>query len=142
MQKIKIMVLNEKCIPTRAYPGDAGLDLRAAKTVHIALDEYRPVPTGVCAEIPNGYVGLVCARSGLALKNGIGMVNGIGIIDAGYRGEIQALLINHGPHYCTIEEGDRIAQLILVPVALPEVEIVKELSDSERGTGGFGSTGR
>lgn len=142
MKKIKVVVLNEKCTPTRAHPGDAGLDLRAARKETLDIYEYKPIPTGVCVEIPHGYVGLVCARSGLAARHGIGIVNGMGIIDAGYRGEIMMLPINNGSRPFVIEEGDRIAQLLIVPVALPEVEIVSELSESDRGTGGFGSTGR
>jgi dUTP pyrophosphatase len=101
------------------------------------------VPTGIAVEIPNGHAGLVLPRSGLAREHGIALVNSPGLIDAGYRGEVSVLLLNTDPadHY-RVEVGDRIAQLVIVPVALAAPSEVGELAASERGEGGFGSTGR
>ena len=99
------------------------------------------VPTGIAVAVPDGYAGLVAPRSGLAARHGISVVNGPGVIDSGYRGELNAILINHGADSVTLRRGDRIAQLLVIPVALPTLVEVDELPDSERGTGGFGSTG-
>jgi len=99
------------------------------------------VPTGIAVAIPEGHTGLVAPRSGLAARHAISVVNGPGVIDAGYRGEINAILINHGPASITLARGDRIAQLLVVPVLQIELFPVGELPDSPRGSGGFGSTG-
>jgi dUTP pyrophosphatase len=131
--------------PTRAHDHDAGWDLSARESVTLAPGERRLVPTGVAAAIPDGYVGLLCPRSGLALRAGLGIVNSPGIIDAGYRGEIAAVLINHDRFTpVNIARGERIAQLVVVPIFTGSVEVVTdndELGTSERGTRGFGSTG-
>ena len=100
------------------------------------------VATGIAVAIPPDLCGLVLPRSGLAAKHGIGVVNGPGLIDPNYRGEVHVVLINHGTETFTAAAGDRIAQLLLVPFASPAVEVVDELPDTERGTGGFGSSGR
>jgi dUTP pyrophosphatase len=100
------------------------------------------VPTGVAVAIPEGFAGLVTPRSGLAVKHGVGIVNSPGLVDSGYRGELTVLLVNHGDSPLKILRGDRIGQLVVVPVANQEFEIVDELPDSVRGEGGFGSTGR
>ncbi len=100
------------------------------------------VPTGVAVAIPEGFAGLVTPRSGLAVKHGVGIVNSPGLVDSGYRGELTVLLVNHGDSSFKILRGDRIGQLVVVPVANQEFEIVDELPDSVRGEGGFGSTGR
>ncbi len=100
------------------------------------------VATGVAVAIPDGHAGLVTPRSGLAARHGASVVNGPGLVDSGYRGELKVILINHGSEPLVIERGDRIAQLVVVPVAIPEFEEVAELPDSQRGEGGFGSTGR
>ena len=100
------------------------------------------VPTGIALAIPEGYAGLVVPRSGLAARHGVGVANGPGLVDAGYRGEVHVILINHGPEPIEIERGERIAQLVVVPVAAPVFVEVAELPDSSRGSGGFGSTGR
>lgn len=142
MKTLKCKVTDPKYIPTRAHPGDAGLDLKAAENALLFPGDRQAVDTGVSMEIPEGYVGLVCARSGNAARRGLGMVNGVGVVDSGYRGPINAILINHGRDNVTISRGDRIAQLLIVPIETPSVEIVDRLSDSERGTGGLGSTGR
>ncbi|NNL47030.1 MAG: dUTP diphosphatase, partial [Acidimicrobiia bacterium] len=100
------------------------------------------VPTGIAVAVPDGYAGLVVPRSGLAARHGIGVVNGPGLLDAGYRGEIGVILINHGAEPFTVERGDRIAQLVVLPVVVQEFVEVDELPPSPRGDGGFGSTGR
>lgn len=142
LKALKCKVTDPRYTPTRAHPGDAGLDLKAAENALLFPGDRQAVETGVSVEIPDGYVGLVCARSGNAARRGLGMVNGIGVIDSGYRGPINAILINHGRDNVAISRGDRIAQLLIVPIETPNVEIVDSLSASERGTGGLGSTGR
>lgn len=129
--------------PTRAHPGDAGLDLYACEAAHIGPGERWSVGTGVAVEIPEGHAGLVLPRSGLAMKHGIALVNAPGLIDAGYRGEIRVLLLNTDPaETFRVEAGDRIAQLVIAPIALAEPVEVEELARSSRGDGGFGSSGR
>jgi dUTP pyrophosphatase len=129
-------------LPTRAYPGDAGLDLYALEPVTLGAGERASVRTGVAIEIPEGHAGLVMPRSGLASRHGIALVNAPGLIDSGYRGEVQVLLLNTDRTLaCELAPGDRIAQLVLVAVATPVVVEVDALSHSERGVGGFGSSG-
>jgi dUTP pyrophosphatase len=130
-------------LPSRAHEGDAGLDLYASEAAHLGPGERWSVGTGVGVEIPEGHGGLVLPRSGLARDHGIALVNSPGLIDSGYRGELRVLLLNTDPaETFRVEPGDRIAQLVLVPVA-PAVPIeVEALSDSARATGGFGSSGR
>jgi dUTP pyrophosphatase len=130
-------------LPTRAHDGDAGLDLYAAEPAHIGPGERWSVSTGVAVEIPDGHAGLVLPRSGLALRHGISLVNSPGLIDAGYRGELTVLLLNTDPaEIYRVEPGDRIAQLVVVAVAATEPIETHELSESARGDGGFGSSGR
>lgn len=130
-------------LPTRAHPGDAGLDLYSIEGGHIGPGERWSLGTGIAVEIPEGHAGLVLPRSGLAREHGITLVNSPGLIDAGYRGEIRVLLLNTDPaETVRIEAGARIAQLVVSPVSLAEPVEVAELSDSARGDGGFGSTGR
>ena len=130
-------------LPSRAHPGDAGLDLHALEPLRLAPGARAPARTGIAVEIPNGHAGLVLPRSGLARRHGIALVNAPGLIDSGYRGELQVLLLNTDRSQAVeIAAGDRIAQLVLVAVALPEVELVGTLEASVRGTGGFGSSGR
>ena len=129
-------------LPRYARPGDAGLDLYAAARTVIEPGSRVAVPTGLAIEIPPGYAGFVLPRSGLALRHGITNLNTPGLIDAGYRGEVRVLLINHDPRETvTIERGDRIAQLVVQAVECVELHEVDELSSTERGSGGFGSTG-
>ena len=129
--------------PTRAHAGDAGLDLRAAVDVTIPVGDRALVPTGVAVAMPEGHVGMVCPRSGLAARHGVTVLNAPGIIDAGYRGDIGVVLVNHGRRRVSIEKGDRIAQLVLVPVTIPTLRLVDELppADDGRDADGFGSTG-
>jgi len=128
-------------LPSRARPGDAGVDLRAASEAAVHPGERVTVGTGVAVAIPEGYAGLVTPRSGLAQRHGLGIVNAPGIVDAGYRGEIRVILVNHGAETVTVARGDRIAQLVVVPVLDEAMQEVEELPPSERGKGGFGSTG-
>lgn len=129
-------------LPARAHPGDAGLDLVAAEGRELAPGARAAVPTGIAVAIPEGYAGLVVPRSGLARRQGVTVANAPGLIDAGYRGELMVLLVNLGDAPHRIAPGDRVAQLVVVPVALCEVREVGELPPSDgRGEGGFGSTG-
>lgn len=127
--------------PGRANDGDAGWDLATTIDFELEAGERRAVPTGVAMAIPHGHAGLVLPRSGHARRHGVGVVNAPGLIDSGYRGEITVLLINHGDRPVTFERGDRIAQLVIV--AVPEVSWTEatSLDVTERGTGGFGSSG-
>ena len=128
-------------LPSYARPGDAGLDLHAAAAVTLAPGARTLVPTGFAIAIPPGFAGFVLPRSGLALRHGITVLNAPGLIDAGYRGEIQVLLINHGAEPVTLERGERIAQLVIQPVAQARLVESERLPDSSRGEGRFGSTG-
>ncbi|GAA3625277.1 dUTP diphosphatase [Microbacterium awajiense] len=129
-------------VPLYAHPGDAGADLTAAEAVRLEPGRRALVGTGVRIALPDGYVAFVVPRSGLAARHGITIVNSPGTVDAGYRGEIKVSLLNTDPEEAfEIAEGDRIAQLIVMPVPRVEFIEVDELPDSVRGEGGFGSTG-
>jgi len=133
---------DDAVLPSRARTGDAGLDLTACEGATIAPGERALVGTGLAVEIPEGHAGLVVPRSGLALRNGLSLVNTPGVIDAGYRGEVRVVLLNTDrEHAFTVEPGMRIAQLLVVPAIAVDVVEVGELTASERGTGGFGSSG-
>lgn len=126
-------------LPTRAHPDDAGLDLYALGEVTLEPGKSAVVPTGIAMQIPEGFVGLVADRSSLARK---GVKTAGGVIDAGYRGEVGAVLWNISREPVTLGRGDRVAQLLIVPIATPAVKEVKALSETKRGKKGFGSTGR
>jgi dUTP pyrophosphatase len=129
-------------LPRRAYAGDAGLDLHATEAITLDPGARASVGTGIAVAIPEGQGGLVLPRSGLAARSGVALVNAPGLIDAGYRGEIRVLLLNTDRDMpCEIAVGDRIAQLVLVRLELPATVEVDELPASERGEGGFGSSG-
>lgn len=129
-------------LPAYEHPGDAGLDLRAAEGASIAPGERALVATGIAIALPVGYAAFVHPRSGLAIRAGLGIVNAPGVIDAGYRGEIKVILVNHDLHETIeISHGDRIAQLVIQQVEQAELMEVAELPGSHRGEGGFGSTG-
>src|SRR4051794_19111909 len=129
--------------PARAHEGDAGYDLYAAETASLGPGERASVGTGIAIAIPDGHAGLVLPRSGLALKHGIALVNAPGLIDAGYRGEVRVLLLNTDREASfDVAVGDRIAQLVIAPVALAEPIEVASLDETVRGAGGFGSSGR
>lgn len=133
-------------VPLPAYqtPGSAGLDLCAAlpEAVRIEPGDRRLIPTGLVLEIPAGYEGQVRPRSGLALKHGISIVNSPGTIDSDFRGEVGIVLINHGREAYVVEPLSRIAQLVIARVEQVEIELADDLSDTSRGAGGYGSTGR
>lgn len=129
-------------LPAYAHPGDAGADLVAAESVELPPGGRALVPTGVAIALPDGYVGLVHPRSGLAARHGVTVLNAPGTVDAGYRGEIKVNLINHDPERTAhVVRGDRIAQLVVQRVERASFHLVDELPDSRRGTGGHGSTG-
>jgi dUTP pyrophosphatase len=142
--ELRVIKLKDNAvIPTRAHPGDAGLDLYSTEIAHLGPGERWAVGTGIALEIPEGHAGLVLPRSGLAREHGITLVNAPGLIDAGYRGEVRVLLLNTDPaETVRIEAGARIAQLVVTPVAIATPVEATELSDSARGEGGFGSSGR
>ncbi len=129
--------------PEYATSGASGMDLHAYTEEPIVLQpmERKLIPTGIFIEIPEGYEGQIRARSGLAIKHGLGLVNSVGTIDSDYRGELRIPMINWGSEAYTINNGDRIAQLVIAAYARVEVESCEELSDTERGEGGFGHTG-
>jgi dUTP pyrophosphatase len=130
-------------LPRQAHPGDAGLDLVACERVELGPGERAVVGTGIAVAIPDGYAGLVTPRSGLAARHGVSVVNAPGLIDSGYRGELKAILLNTDAHDAfLVEPGMRIAQLVLVPTPAVELTEVGVLSETVRGTGGLGSSGR
>ena len=136
-----VRLRDEATLPERAYAGDAGLDLATCERVELAPGDRAVVPTGLAVAIPEGYAGFVQPRSGLAARQGIAVVNSPGLIDAGYRGEIRIILLNTDREETFVaEQGDHIAQLVVLPV--PELELVEvgELPASERGVRGFGSS--
>ena len=142
--KVKLKKLNERAIiPAYGSPYSAGADLYNAEesTITLKPGESFLFHTGIAMEIPEGYVGLVYARSGLACKKGLAPANKVGVIDADYRGEIMVCLHNHSKNEQNVEPGERIAQMVIAPFLTAEYEEVSELSDTIRGKGGFGSTG-
>jgi dUTP pyrophosphatase len=131
----------EAVLPSRAYDGDAGLDLSAAEAVVLAPGERAVIGTGLAVAVPQGYAAFVQPRSGLAARHGITIVNAPGLVDSGYRGEVKVVLLNTGAEPFAVEPGMRIAQLVVLPVASPEPVEVDELPGSERGERGHGSSG-
>jgi dUTP pyrophosphatase len=141
---MKIRLLSDKAkVPTRATPWDAGADLYSVEDRTIYSGKRALVYTGVAIELPDGYVGYICPRSGLAWNYGITVLNAPGVIDSGYRGELMVNLINlaESPIPYDIKAGDKIAQLVIQQVAFPKFEIAESLSDSQRGAKGHGSSG-
>lgn len=143
MKEIKIKLTRGAQIPKYATNGSAAVDLCAMIDSPITLTpgERALIPTGIALSIPDGYVGIVAARSGLACKKGICLSNGIGVIDSDYRGEISVGLFNSSKDEFTVERGERIAQLMFVPVESAVFVSTDSLDETERGEGGFGSTG-
>ena len=141
--KVLITRLDESIpLPSYAKPGDAGADLTSRIDITLQPGERALVPTGISIALPNGYVALVHPRSGLAIKHGVTMVNSPGTVDAGFRGELQIILINHDPKEpISFKRGDRIAQLVIQEVEIAEFVEVDALPGSDRGSGGFGSSG-
>ncbi len=145
MEKIPVKKLRPNAVlPTYGTASAAGADLYACleKPVTIAPGETVLIPTGLAMEIPVGCAGLIYARSGLSVKRGLAPANKVGVIDADYRGEFMVALLNHGATAQTVDHGERIAQLVITPVFTPGFAEVAELSDTARGAGGFGSTGK
>jgi dUTP pyrophosphatase len=145
MSTIRVKKLKENAIlPTYGSAGAAGADLYACldEAVTILPGETAWIPTGIALEVPVGCAGLVYARSSLGVKRGLAPANKVGVIDSDYRGEIRVVLLNHGKEPQTILSGERVAQFIITPVLTPAYEEAPELSDTSRGTGGFGSTGK
>lgn len=140
---VSIKILSRDAqIPHMAYNGDAGVDLRSVERIVLEPQERAMVATGLAIALPEGYAGFVLPRSGLAAKHGISIVNAPGLIDSNYRGELKVILLNTDPDKSfTIEIGDRIAQLIVMPVPTINFEKVEELTESQRGESGFGSSG-
>ncbi len=141
--KLPFRKLRERVeLPVPARSGDAGLDLRAAEPAKVAPGERAMIPTGLAVAIPDGHAGLVLPRSGLASKQGLTLANAPGLIDAGYRGEVIVAVVNlDREHAVVIEAGDRIAQLVVVALPAVSPRFVEELPGSQRGEGGFGSSG-
>jgi dUTP pyrophosphatase len=140
---LNVQRLNDRAhLPRRAHADDAGYDLLADEAVTLMPHTWRMVHTGLAVDIPQGSVGLICPRSGLAFRHGVTVLNAPGIIDAGYRGEVGVLLMNHSAYQFGIQPGDRIAQLVIVPAWTGAVQEVDALDATDRGQGGFGSTGR
>lgn len=133
---------DELDVPSYAYAGDAGMDLRSAEDLVLKPFERKAVSCGIALAIPAGYAGFVLPRSGLAVKHGISIVNAPGLIDSNYRGEVKAVLVNLDANKdFTISRGDRIAQLVIMAVPSVELAVVATLDDTDRGAGGFGSSG-
>lgn len=137
------MISKSGRVPTYATSGSSGMDLTALldKPVTLKPMERQLIPTGIFLEIPKGYEGQVRARSGLAIKHGIGLVNSIGTIDSDYRGELKIPVINFGNEEFVINDGDRIAQLVISKYETVNIEVVDDLAETERGSGGFGHSG-
>ena len=128
-------------LPTYAHPGDAGMDLCSVQSLVIPPGGRALVPTGLAMALPSGYEAQVRPRSGLALKRGVTVLNTPGTIDEGYRGEVGVILANFGNTDFVVEKGDRIAQMVIAPVTRAEIVEVSQVDETDRGTGGFGSTG-
>lgn len=142
---IKVKKLKpDATVPTMGSKFAAGADLYSAEDADVVIEpsETKFIGTGLAMEIPEGYVGLVYARSGLACKRGLAPANKVGVVDSDYRGEIKVALHNHGKEAQTVERGERIAQMVIAPYLSVNYEEADELSETERGEGGFGSTGR
>ena len=131
----------EAQLPTRAHDTDAGFDLYSPIGVNISVGATVTIPTKLAISLPENTVGLIYPRSSLGTRHGIVLANTVGVIDSGYRGEIMLVVTNHGDRPYTIHSGDRVAQLIVTPYYAPDVVEVDALPDSDRGAGGFGSTG-
>lgn len=142
--RLPVRILDAELTPPRyARPGDAGLDLLAAEETTLKPGERAAVPTGIAVAIPEGFAGFVHARSGRALHEGLALANAPGLVDSGYRGELKVVVVNLDPFAAVhIARGDKIAQLVIQAVESVELEPVEDLPASERGSGGFGSTGR
>lgn len=145
MSSIRVKKLSPNAtLPTYGSAEAAGADLYACLDAPVTIEpgETAWIPTGLALEVPKGCAGLIYARSSLGVKRGLAPANKVGVVDCDYRGEIRVVLLNHGKVAQTVEHGERIAQFIITPVLTPAYEEVEELTDTVRGVGGFGSTGR
>lgn len=145
MSSIRVKKLSANAIlPTYGSKEAAGADLYACleQSVTIQPGETAWIPTGLALEVPKGCAGLIYARSSMGVKRGLAPANKVGVIDSDYRGEIRVVLLNHGKELQTVEHGERVAQMLITPVLTPAYTEVEELDDTQRGTGGFGSTGK
>ncbi len=145
MDPVRVKILREgACVPTYGSAEAAGADLYACLETSVTIDPGQTVfiPTGIALEVPQGCAGLIYARSGLACKRDLAPANKVGVVDSDYRGEITVVLHNHGSRPQTVENGERIAQFVITPVLTPAYEIARELTDTVRASGGFGSTGK
>lgn len=138
MEKVKIQLDVGAYMPTRAHEWDAGYDLYARESAFLPMYDSQVFDTGVHVEIPKGYVGMIKSKSGLNVNNNI---TSEGVIDCGYTGSIRVKLYNNGNQNIHIQKGQKISQLVIMPIITPELELVDKLEETERGTGGFGSTG-
>ncbi|MDR0570135.1 MAG: dUTP diphosphatase [Clostridiales Family XIII bacterium] len=141
---MKVRIKSERgVLPAYETEGSAGMDVRAALESPVTLEPGARalIPTGLRVELPEGHEGQIRARSGLAARHGLGLANGVGTIDSDYRGEIKVALVNWGEEAFTINDGDRIAQMVVAPYRRVEWDLVEELDESSRGEGGFGHTG-
>lgn len=141
MKNIKVKLIDGSQLPNYSTDGAAGADLRSRIGCIVEPGQRKLIPTGVCVALPKGYAGFVQPRSGLALKNGITVLNTPGLIDSDFRGEVGVILINHSREKFMISTDDRIAQLVIQKVEHPNFELVDELDETDRGGGGFGSSG-
>ena len=144
MNDLRVVRLRDDAVvPTRAHPGDAGLDLVAVSRLELAPGERGIVDTGVAVAVPDGHAGFLLRRSGLAANHGVTVLNAPGLIDSGYRGELKVILLNTDREKTfVVEPGERVAQLVVLPIGLFEPLEVEQLDATERGHGGHGSTGR
>jgi dUTP pyrophosphatase len=143
MMEIPYIKLKDNArVPERATEGSVGYDLCACEDTALPPRGRAMIPTGIAAALPNGYVGLIFGRSGLGVKHGVTMANGVGVIDSDYRGELNVALVNHSDITYNIKSGDRVAQLLIMPVASVQFIPAESLEGTERGESGFGSTGR
>lgn len=140
--EVKAVIEDGMPVPEYAHEGDAGMDFRITKAVELGAGETRIVPTGVRMAIPEGYVGLCFPRSGLSSYMGVTLANAVGVIDSTYRGEIRAPLHNMTDHAVSLERGERVFQMIVMPYPHVTIDVVESLDDTDRGEGGFGSSGR
>ncbi|SEO78514.1 dUTP diphosphatase [Propionispora vibrioides] len=142
ISKLKVKLLNDNAkLPQYAHFGDAGLDISSVIDTEIMPGESALIPTGLSIQLPVGTEAQIRPRSGLALKHQITVLNSPGTIDQGYRGEVGVILINHGKKIFKVERGMKIAQMVVQPILSVEVQVCEDLDDTERGEGGFGSTG-
>ena len=142
---VKVIKLHPRAkLPTYGSVEAAGADLYACLDAPVTVEAGDTVwiPTGLALEVPRGCAGLIYARSGMAVKRNLAPANKVGVIDSDYRGEIKVVLLNHGKTAQTIEPGERVAQFVITPVLTPAYQLVDELTDTDRGFGGFGSTGK